>query len=87
MSSRVKARLTGTPSDQAVAAARKEENAGERAGLILHDHLLRRRPPPTAHAKKAPRERGLSRRNVERENRTCGIDRHETASFAAALAM
>jgi len=27
-------------------------------------------------AKKAPPERGLSlRRNVERENRTCGIDR------------
>jgi hypothetical protein len=38
-------------------------------------------------AKKAPRERGLSRRNVERENRTCGIDRQEEASFAAAPAM
>jgi hypothetical protein len=29
----------------------------------------------------------LSRRNVERENRTCGIDRQDEASFAAALAM
>src|SRR6266478_790978 len=27
----------------------------------------------------------LSRRNVERENRTCGIDRRGEASFAAAL--
>jgi len=36
-------------------------------------------------AKKAPRERGLSRRNVERENRTCGIDRHGEASRLAKI--
>jgi hypothetical protein len=42
---------------------------------------------PFTRAKKAPHERGLSRRNVERENRTCGIDRHEETSFVAALAM
>jgi hypothetical protein len=40
---------------------------------------------PFTRAKKASRERGLSRRNVERENRTCGIDRQEEASFAAVL--
>jgi RNA polymerase sigma factor (sigma-70 family) len=36
---------------------------------------------PFTRAKKAPRERGLSRRNVERENRTCGsIDVSKLAS-------